>query len=71
MSMDYIRNHYGVPAKRGGRIKFGNDLGTIVGSVDCHLRVRLDGAKRSIRIHAVWEVTYLDPQNAIVPYLCR
>jgi hypothetical protein len=71
MSMDYIRKYYGVPAKRGGRIKFGNDPGTIVGSVDCHLRVRLDGAKRTIRIHAVWAVEYLDPKPGIVPYLCR
>ena len=51
MGMDYIRADYGVPAKRGARVKYtgGVDaaLGTITGSLGHYLRIRLDGSKRS------------------------
>ena len=33
MSMDYIRRHYSVPAKRGGKVKFQGKTGTILGIV--------------------------------------
>lgn len=32
MSMDYIRRHYSVPAKRGGKVKFQGKTGTILGA---------------------------------------
>ncbi len=41
--MDYIRRFYGVPAKRGRRVRFKGVPGTITGSCNARLRIRLDG----------------------------
>lgn len=58
MSMDYIRRAYGVPAKRGGRVRVRFDHpdewngreGTIT-SATRYIFVRLDGEKRPDRFH--------------------
>ncbi len=57
--MDYIRRFYGVPAKQGGRIKYKGKLGTILGSRNAHLRIRLDGEKRVANYHPEYEIEYL------------
>lgn len=63
MSMEYIRNFYSVPAKRGGRIRFTGwstpREGKIVGSRQQYLLVRFDHLKRPQTLHPTWEVTYL------------
>ena len=57
--MEYIRKRYGVPAKRGGRIRYyGCDIGTIVAAQHGRLRVRFDGQQRIARLHPTWEVEY-------------
>ncbi|WHT20957.1 hypothetical protein N8J89_07800 [Crossiella sp. CA-258035] len=61
--MAWIREHYGVPAKRGGRILFEGKPAVITSARHGGLRVRLDGEKRSIPIHPTWEVVYL-PDSA-------
>ena len=61
MSIEYIRNYYGVPAKRGARIKHFDSLGTITGSHGQYIRVRFDGDKHSVPMHPTWNVQYLDP----------
>lgn len=60
MTMAYVRRYYGVPAKRGGRIRFDYDgrLGTIT-KATAHIWVRFDGAKWSEQLHPTWMVTYL------------
>jgi hypothetical protein len=60
MSMDYVRNYYHVPAKRGGRIRFDYDgkKGTITRAT-AHIWVRFDGCKWSVPLHPTWMVTYL------------
>jgi hypothetical protein len=62
MSMEYIRKTYGVPAKRGGRVNymFKEIMGTITGSRGGHLLIKLDGHKRSLPFHPVWQIAYLD-----------
>ncbi|MQB00525.1 MAG: hypothetical protein GEU78_09580 [Actinobacteria bacterium] len=69
MSMQYIRDYYKVPAKRGGRIlyTYGGELigqpgeGTIVGAKDQYLRVRFDSdPSRIYTLHPTWSVEYLD-----------
>ena len=66
MSMDYIRQAYGVPAKEGGRVKYTGDgkagpqLGTITGARGCYLLIRLDGEDRSEPYHPTWKLEYLD-----------
>ena len=58
--MEYIRRTYGVPAKRGGRVDYRGQKGTITGSDGAYLLIRLDGEKRSKRYHPVWCLAYAD-----------
>ncbi|NKR52957.1 hypothetical protein GS481_02060 [Rhodococcus hoagii] len=69
MSMQYIRNYYRVPAKRGARIvyrEFGpRKEGVIVGSCDQYLRVRFDDNPGLIEtVHPTSGVTYVDGSAA-------
>ncbi|MFC8447590.1 hypothetical protein [Kitasatospora sp. NPDC057223] len=65
MTADWIRRHYDVPARRGGRIAYtgdptkGRQLGTIVAFPDSHLRIRLDGQRHLITTHPTWKIEYL------------
>lgn len=64
MSLQYIRDYYGVPANRGGRITFTGTAdklpqqGTITGADNVRLRVRFDGQKHTAIVHPTWEVAY-------------
>lgn len=65
MSMQHIRDYYGVPAKRGARIKYTlrnpGRLGTVVGSRNQYLRVRFDdNPDRIFTLHATWELEFLE-----------
>ena len=66
MSMGYIRNYYGVPAKRGARVRYTPDGnrqlahdGVIVGSRGAYLRVRMGDEKKIGTYHPTWEMEYL------------
>lgn len=67
MSLDYIRDHYAVPAKRGGRIRFTGSSpaqdGRILGAKGQYLSVRFDDGSKGI-LHPTWEVEYLDTAEA-------
>ncbi len=58
MSMAYIRRTYGVPAKRGQRIKFNGKPGVILGSRNARLRIRLDGETFTANYHPTWNIEY-------------
>ena len=61
MSMAYIRDYYGVPAKRGGRVVFNDKPGVIVGSRSQYLRIRLDSdpsTQRPRTVHPTWRMEY-------------
>ena len=62
MSMSYIRETYGVPAKRGGRVEYLGTtpprMGTIVSACDASLRIRLDGDKNAGKYHPTWMLRY-------------
>ena len=66
MSMERIRKRYGVPAKRGSRVRYtgnGSDkamYGTITSARGHHLRIRLDGQKVPHIFHPTWELQYLE-----------
>lgn len=66
MSMERIRKRYGVPAKRGARVRYtgeGKDkpeLGTVTSAHGHHLRIRLDGHKHTHIFHPTWELEYLE-----------
>jgi hypothetical protein len=71
MSMRYIRDYYGVPAKLGGRIRWsgatdsGYELGTIVAARDQYLLVRFDKEPSVLlTLHPTWKVEYLQQEIA-------
>lgn len=63
MSMCRIRKRYSVPAKRGARVEYSGHCspitGTITGSIQDNLWVRLNGSKRSVILHPEWALRYL------------
>ena len=59
MSIEYIRDHYNVPAKQGGNVIWQGRKGVIVGSRNAYLRIRIVDEKTTILIHPTWEVEYL------------
>ena len=69
MSIQWIRDNYGVPAKLRGRVEYTpcegskdetGKLGTITGVSGPHLLIRLDGEKHSRPYHPTWQLRYLD-----------
>lgn len=68
MSLEYIRDHYGVPARRGGRIRYTGlawpAVGTIVAARGQYLRVRFDGDSEIHTLHPTWKVEYLPADAA-------
>ena len=57
--MEYIRLRYGVPAKRGAKIKYCGQPGKITGCDSGYLLIKLDGEKRSKRYHPTWNIEYV------------
>jgi len=63
MSLAYIRAAYGVPAKRGGRVKYGDQYGTITSARGPYLRVRFEGETYPRLLHPTWHVEYLHAES--------
>jgi hypothetical protein len=61
--MKYIRDTYKVPAKRGMRVRFQGELGTIISAPQAHLHVRIDGKKRIRICHPTWNIEYIPPTH--------
>ena len=67
MSMEYIRKTYGVPAKRGGIIKYTGSknevvLMEIIGTKGHYLRCKMcKGVNSGLKtlLHPAWEIEYL------------
>lgn len=60
MSLRYIRDTYGVPARRGARARYdGRVYGTITASCGARIHIRLDGDKFSLPFHPTWNLEYL------------
>ena len=69
MSMERIRKRYGVPAKRGARVRYTYTgdltklveprLGIITGSVGDRIRIRMEGDSFTGIYHPTWELEYL------------
>lgn len=60
---DWIRSHYPVPAKRGGRVEFDGRPGRICSVSSGHLLLlHLDGdpPRRRVIVHPMWRMDYLD-----------
>ena len=71
MSMAHIRENYGVPAKRGGRLIYTDSDGVkffcVIKSAtqSGHLLVlvddRINGYRGRMKLHPTWQVEYLAP----------
>lgn len=59
MSMDYVKTHYRVPAKRGAKVIFEGNNGIITGARGAYLKVRI--GKLSQYCHPL-ELDYIHSQ---------
>ena len=61
--MEYIRNTYNVPAKRGVKVKYTGGVkpifGKIVGTRNAHIRVKLEETQKTVSFHPTWKIEYL------------
>jgi hypothetical protein len=62
-SLDYVRRYYGVPARRGMRVVADGKPGVITCGAGAHIRIRLDGEKRSHPWHPTWHMDYGDGRD--------
>lgn len=60
MSAQYVRDYYGVPAKRGMAVTVDGHQAKIVGFAGARLRVRLHGQPGVHLAHPTWNVVYQD-----------
>ena len=69
MGMKQIRRMWGVPAKRGGRVRYtgggfhgihGPRMGTIRSVKNGYLMIQLDGDAWTKPFHPTWALEYLD-----------
>jgi len=58
MSLDYIREHYRVPAEVGRRVVCSGKPGTITKAINHYLGVTLDGQEGALPYHPTQEVQY-------------
>lgn len=66
MSMEYIRETYDVPAKRGMGVIAQGRKGIIVGSRNAYLRIKIYGEKSTALFHPTWEMEYLKMAEEVV-----
>lgn len=69
MTLKYIRDHYGVPAKRGQKLIYsgsGRPLeGVIINAQGAHLMVRIaEFGERPVKLHPTWEIEYVEGVEA-------
>lgn len=53
-NFDYIRQHYGVPARKGGRVEWTTSKGVRTGTITSathYVYVRFDDAKYAVPLH--------------------
>lgn len=64
MSFAYIQDYYQVPAAEGVRVEYTGErtpkLGTIVGTQNAHVMIKLDGELQTKPYHPTWELRYLE-----------
>lgn len=56
--MKWIRKVYGVPTKRGMKVKVDGEAGVITSANHVFIMVRFDGKKHALPCHPTWRVEY-------------
>lgn len=59
MTLEYIRDYYGVPAERGMRVVVDGAHAEICGAKDQYLLLQLDGDDKLSIWHPTWRMVYL------------
>lgn len=59
MSLEYIREHYKVPAKLDMTVIAQGQRGTIVGSKGSYLEIKMEGKKNSLLFHPTDGIKYI------------
>lgn len=69
MTLKYIRDQYGVPARRGMQVIVNGGRGVITGATKAgaYINVRFGQEKRPTPCHPTWEVQYLEPIRQPIP----
>ncbi|SNR99859.1 hypothetical protein SAMN04488503_2262 [Humidesulfovibrio mexicanus] len=66
MSLEYIRNTYGVPAYKDVRVRYtgsdGPQEGIIVGALNGYVEIKLDGQLQARPYHPTYGLEYLLPK---------
>jgi len=74
-NMKDIRRWYGVPAKRGWRVRYNGPLGAREGTIRSarhgYLRILLDGYKHTGTFHPAWKLEYLDEAGGVIFDTCQ
>jgi len=69
-NMKDIRRWYGVPARRGWRVRYHGpgkaQMGTIKSARHGYLRILLDGNEHMGRFHPAWKLEYLDEAGGVI-----
>lgn len=65
MTMKYVRDRYGVPVRRGGRVIYTGEkhplFGTIRSASGGRVNIELDHIRGAMPFHPTWELQYLAP----------
>lgn len=61
---EYFRRQYGVPARRGARVRFNGRIGKVVGTRGPYLLLKFDDEKRTKIFHPTWDVEWLERSAA-------
>lgn len=67
-AMQWIRDHYPVPAKRGMRVECDGQPGRIMSAANGHLVLWMYNTKPShrVRAHPCWRMVYFDDEGNIL-----
>lgn len=64
MSFKYIQDFYGVPAKRGQRVKYRGRIGSITSASGHYINIRFDGDKQTTGpFHPTSEIEYIEEND--------
>ena len=61
MTMQWVRENYNVPVKRGAHVLFLGEPGVVVGMSGPHLRVKMKSGRYAgeiVTVHPTWEMQY-------------
>ena len=67
MGMAAVRRRYGVPAKRGMRVRvYDGRVGRITSTYGDNIYVRIDNDRHTRLFHPTWRITYFAPDGSIL-----